>query len=154
MPLLAEYSKAVDQMPSLFEQLLSCDLKPASPRAGFPKRPGVYALYEDTTPIYVGRAKNIWQRIGNHIGGRPEQSSFAFKIAREKTGRLATYKPEGSRKALMLDEIFRTAFTDCMTRIRALKGRYVVIEDDILQHLFEVYAALALKTPYNEFRTS
>ncbi|WP_457154073.1 GIY-YIG nuclease family protein [Mesorhizobium sp. P5_C1] len=154
MALLAEYSNAVDQMPSLYEKLLRCDLRPASPRTGFPKKPGVYALYENTTPIYVGRAKNIWQRIGNHIGGRPEQSSFAFKVAREKTGRTATYKPEGSRKALMLDEIFKTAFTDSVTRIRALNGRYVVIEDDILQHLFEVYAALALKTSYNEFRTS
>jgi hypothetical protein len=154
MPLLAEYSNAIDQMPMLYERLLACDLKPANPRSGFPKKPGVYALYEDKTPIYVGRARNIWQRIGNHTGGRPEQSSFAFKIAREKTGRLATYKPEGSRKALTLDEIFKAAFAECVSRIRTLKGRYVVIEDDILQHLFEVYAALALKTPYNEFRTS
>jgi hypothetical protein len=31
---------------------------------------------------------------------------------------------------------------------------YVEIADSVTQHLFEVYCALALKTPYNEFKTT
>ena len=154
MTLLPEYRDAVEQMPSLFRELMQCEDRPVVPRTNFPMKPGVYALFEKGEPAYVGRAKNIRQRIGNHIGGRPEQSSFAFKLARQLTGQRATYRPEGSRRALMTDEIFKTAFSECVVRIKALSGRYVVIEDDILQHLFEVYAALALKTPHNEFKTS
>ncbi len=54
----------------------------------------------------------------------------------------------------MADGAFEFAFLEGVTRIRALRGRYVIVEDNILQHLFEAYAALALKTPYKEFRTS
>ena len=31
--------------------------------------------------------------------------------------------------------------------------RYVAITDEVEQALFEIYAALALKTPYNHFGT-
>lgn len=154
MELLTEYREAVMKMPSLFRQLRDCPSTPLSPRTGIPKAPGVYALFENDEAVYVGRSKNLRQRIGNHTSGRPEQSSFAFKLAREETGRVATYKVKGSRKQLMADPAFSISFQACVSRIRGFKARFVVIENDILQHLFEVYAALALNTHYNDFKTS
>lgn len=154
MDLEPAYRDAVMKMPKLLARLKTCPPTPASNASALPRSPGVYVLFDQKEAVYVGRSKNIRQRIGNHTSGRAEQSSFAFKLARLRTGRSATYTPTGSRKQLMTDPAFVLAFGDGVEWIRALEVRYVVIEDDILQHLFEVYAALAFKTRYNEFRTS
>jgi len=53
----------------------------------------------------------------------------------------------------MADEKFRGAFLRNVKNIRLMKVRYIVIEDDVSQHLFELYVHLALKTPHNSFAT-
>jgi len=53
----------------------------------------------------------------------------------------------------MAQETFRNAFRSNVERIREMHARFVVIDDDLLQHLFEVYVHLALKTPHNSFAT-
>ncbi|WP_169738466.1 GIY-YIG nuclease family protein [Afifella pfennigii] len=152
--LLAEYRALLERLPPLLEELQRCTPHPLTERRHFPAAPGVYVIFEGAKPLYTGRSKNIRQRIGNHIAGRAEQSAFAFRLAREATGHLkASYKPLGSRKHLMANEEFRAAFERTTARLRAMSGRYVVIDDLLSQHLFEVYAATALKTPYNDFAT-
>lgn len=144
----------IEQMPQLLDKLMNCALYPLRPRRLFPREPGVYVIYEADKPLYTGRSKNIWQRIGNHIGGRPEQSAFAFRLARNTTDNLvATYRPEGSRKNLMTTPAFRAAFDVESSRVQAMQARFVVIPNLLIQHLFEVYTATALKTPYNDFGT-
>lgn len=49
---------------------------------------------------------------------------------------------------------FSSVMRRCTGRVRKMYVSYVVVPDNITQHLFEVYCALALKTPYNEFKTS
>lgn len=68
--------------------------------------------------------------------------------------RPATYKKEGSRKDLMEDKTFKLAFESSVDRVRSMHGRYVEIESEKLQHIFELYAALSLNTQYNQFGTS
>ena len=81
-------------------------------------------------------------------------AAFAFRLAREETGFLkATYKAEGSRKALVDDPIFRAAFDSAKTRIREMDIRFVAEEDPLRQCVLEVYAAVALRTPFNDFDT-
>lgn len=148
------FKEYISKLPSLHRKLNDSSPMSISPAKQFPNSPGIYVLMENEQPIYVGRSKKIRQRIQNHIGGRPEQSSFAFKLAREITGKKASYKPEGSRQDLMNDPDFKNAFQITVDRIRNLKVKFVIIEDDVLQHLFEVYASLELKTPHNQFGTS
>ena len=148
------FKAAVDRMEPIFDQLMACELKPITPRSWIPKRPGVYALFDDRGAVYVGRSKNLHRRVGNHTAGRPLQSSFAFKLAREQTGLATNYKTDRSKAYLSQDAAFMAAFRSRVEWIKQLSARYVIIEDDVEQHLFEVYAALALKTPYNEFKTS
>ena len=48
---------------------------------------------------------------------------------------------------------FANAFEEARARIRDMDARYVEVADSIRQHLLEVYVAVALDTPYNDFDT-
>ncbi len=81
-------------------------------------------------------------------------ATFAFRLAREATGRLkASYKPQGSRAALLEEGEFREAFDAAKARVRAMDIRFVAEEDSLRQTILEVYVAAALGTPYNDFDT-
>jgi len=118
-----------------------------------PKR-GVYLFSEGAQHLYVGRSNRVRARVRNH--GSPSAThrpaAFAFKLAREATGKpKATYKTDGSRANLMLDAAFVAAFTNAKQRIGAMDVRFVEEIDPVRQCLLEVYAAVALGTPYNDF---
>lgn len=79
---------------------------------------------------------------------------FAFKIAREKTGHLhAGYTATDSREALCADPEFAEAFLQAKRRIRQMELGYVEEVDALRQTLLEIYVAVVLKTPYNDFDT-
>jgi hypothetical protein len=74
-------------------------------------------------------------------------------LAREATDNLkATYrKGEGSRDFLMTQAHFVDAFKAGKARVRAMHVRYVEENDPVKQMLLEVYVAVVLQTPYNDF---
>ncbi len=115
---------------------------------GMPKK-GVYVLYEDGEPIYVGRSNSLAQRIRAHSANssRHESATFAFKLYKEGIG-----KPEGTRKevqAMDPDEYERQR-----ERVGKMTIRAVEIEDQREQTIFEIYAVLSLGTTrYNTFET-
>jgi len=119
-----------------------------------PKR-GVYVLSEKGQHLYVGRSNDVRERIGRHCktGATERMAAFAFRLAREATGKLkATYKKgKDSRKDLMEDPVFLAAFDAAKARIRAMELRYVEETDPVRQMLLEVYVAVVLKTPHNDF---
>jgi hypothetical protein len=86
---------------------------------------------------------------------RHNQAVFAFRLAREATGKLeAAYSGEGRRVALATDDpIFAVAFDSAKTRVRSMHVRYVQETDPLRQALLEIYAAVVLGTPYNDFNT-
>src|SRR5690606_13736716 len=148
------FRQHVEVLPPTLDRLLS--MPPvtclALPKA-MPQR-GVYLFCEGDRSLYVGRSNRLRQRVRNH--GNPaathRQAAFAFKLAREATGKAkATYKPEGSRKHLMLDPLFVAAFTAAKARIATMAVRFVEEADPVRQCLLEVYVATALRTPYNDF---
>lgn len=127
------------------DQLLS-DVPPA----------GVYLISEGERHIYVGRSNNLRRRMRRH--GRPgathRQAALAFRIAREATGNLkATYKTKGSRADLMADPKFSAAFARAKERIRQMDLRFVGESEPTRQALLEIYVAVVLGTPYNDFDT-
>lgn len=82
------------------------------------------------------------------------QAVFAFKLAREATGRTeATYKVQGSRAALCADPIFSAAFTGAKRRVCGMDLRFIEEPDPLRQTLLEIYTAFVLRTPYNDFDT-
>ena len=116
---------------------------------------GIYLFSEGERHLYVGRSNGIRGRIGRHClpGATHRMAALAFRLARESTGNLiATYKKgPGSRSGLMEDAAFAEAFDRAKARIRQMDLRYVAEFDPIRQTLLEVYVAVTLDTPYNDF---
>jgi len=116
----------------------------------------IYLFSESDRHLYVGRTKNLKQRLRQHSipGSQQNQAVFAFRLAREATGRMiAAYTIQGSRTAMTADEEFATAFTEAKRRVRAMQVRYVEETDPLRQALLEIYASIVLQTPYNDFHT-
>ena len=109
-PNFAEIVESFEPKLQLLLQADGCtplEVSKAAPKAG------VYVLFEDEKPLYVGRSNRLRKRLSNHC--RPKatdkMAAFAFRLAREKTGfTKATYKKSGSRKELMNDPRFVRAF--------------------------------------------
>lgn len=118
---------------------------------------GIYLFSENGRHLYVGRSNVLRKRYGRHCrpGATHRSAAFAFQLARHATGKLiATYRAgEGSRAGLMLDPQFAAAFTAAKERIRKMEYRYVAEADQNRQALLEIYCAVVLGTPYNDFGT-
>ncbi len=118
---------------------------------------GIYLFSEGDRHLYVGRSNNLRRRYGRHClpSATGRQAAFAFLLAREMTGNTAAaYRPgEGSRDGLMLDPQFAEAFRAAKARIRVMDFRYVEEADQNRQALLEIYCAVVLGTPYNDFGT-
>jgi hypothetical protein len=60
---------------------------------------------------------------------------------------------EGSRTGLMQNPVFAAAFIEAKERIRRMEYRYVEEPEQNRQALLEIYCAIVLSTPYNDFKT-
>jgi len=117
---------------------------------------GVYLFSDGEKHLYVGRSNYLKRRYGRHTlpSAQQHQAAFAFKWTRERTGHTeAAYAQEGGRKWLIAQPAFLEEFTAAKIRIRALDYRYVEETDQNRQALLEIYAAVVLNTPYNDFGT-
>ena len=115
---------------------------------------GIYLFSDGGQHLYVGRTNQLRRRLQSHC--RPSSghnsATFAFLLAREATGRKkATYEPSGSRSDLEKNPRFSGAFSAAKDRVRRMDVRFVAEADPIRQALLEMYAALELKTKYNDF---
>lgn len=116
----------------------------------------IYLFSEEEDHLYVGRTRRLRNRLRQHsiAGARHNQAVFAFRLAREQTGRLtATYSAEGSRAALLTDRDFSEAFTQAKNRVRNMDLRFVEEADPLRQALLEIYVSIVLGTKYNDFDT-
>jgi hypothetical protein len=111
---------------------------------------GVYLLSEGRRHLYVGRSDDMHQRLARHFrkSSRHNAASFAFLLAREISG-----NPPGTRAQLMENRRFLAAFKREKVRIRDMRLRFVRETDPTRQALLEIYVAVVLRTPYNDFET-
>lgn len=150
------FAEVIEILDISFHRLLAMEpVTPVSLPKGMPKE-GIYLFSEGRNHLYVGRSRDIRGRIARH--SRPSathrMAAFAFRLAREVTGHLdASYKTEGSRSKLMQYPDFSAAFDKAKTRIRKMDVRFVEETDPVRQALLEIYVAVNLLTPYNDFRT-
>ena len=115
---------------------------------------GIYLFSEGTAHLYVGRTNRLRERLRGHCvpSGSHFTATFAFRIARTTTGRIAaSYSKSGSRADLLKDEAFASTFEAAKRRITSMDLRFVEESDPTRQALLEIYAATVLKTPYNDF---
>ena len=115
---------------------------------------GVYLFSEDDVHLYVGRTNTMKQRLQSHC--RPSSghnsATFAFRLARQETGMTkATYTPVGSRADLEKHPDFAPEFRFQKQRVRKMDVRFVSEPEPRRQALLEMYVAIALGTPHNDF---
>ena len=115
---------------------------------------GIYLFSENDQHLYVGRTNTIRKRLQNHC--RPSSghnsATFAFRLSRQITGMTkATYTPEGSRGKLEKDSNFKEIFTAQKLRVKNMEVRFVEESEPMQQALLEMYVAVSLGTPHNDF---
>ena len=148
-----EFDQMMAEMPHLFLNLRKAELLSRDDLHGIPQR-GVYVLYEDGKPIYVGRSNRLRDRLLQHSRQSSTHNSapFAFNLAKEKADRRGIDTTQ-ARNQLERNPVFKDLFTQAKKRVSLMRIRTVQIENPVMQTLFEVYADLTLKTPYNDFDT-
>jgi hypothetical protein len=150
----ADFARFVETLEPKFRALVA--MKPVR-YAGLPSQMperGIYLFSEGASHLYVGRTNRIRRRLAGHC--RPSSThfsaTFAFRVARKETGLLkATYKTQGSRAELVKDPIFGPAFQAAKVRLAGMDLRFVEEGDPVRQALLEIYVAVLLKTPFNDF---
>jgi hypothetical protein len=145
------FRKTVESLHPTFELLMEAN--PYAIGATLPKQ-GVYLFSENGKALYVGRSNNISQRRKQHTGrsAQTNQAALATLIARDETKRRIDYR-KGARQRLLADLEFMEAFEKAKDRVRMMDFRAVGERDQTRQALLEVYCAIALETPYNDFGT-
>tara|TARA_B100000614_G_C14474629_1_gene464018 strand:+ start:577 stop:1011 length:435 start_codon:yes stop_codon:yes gene_type:complete len=113
---------------------------------------GIYIISKHSKVLYVGRSNCIRKRLQYHTRNNHNQATFAFLLARYETGNLkASYKPEGSRKQLLENAVFREAFDKAREDIRKMDVQVVEENDPVNQAILEIFTAHKTKAKYNNF---
>jgi predicted GIY-YIG superfamily endonuclease len=150
------FKQFVETLHPSFERLMQMSpLKMSSLPTRLPEK-CIYLLSEAENHLYVGRTRRLRNRLRQHsvAGAQHNQAVFAFKLAREMTGRwTAAYSSVGSRVSLSSDGVFGEAFTQAKARVRSMDLRFVEEADPTRQALLEIYASVVLRTKYNDFDT-
>jgi hypothetical protein len=149
-----QFRQHIESLHLSFERLRdSTSFQFASLPKALPKA-GVYLFSDGGRHLYVGRTNSIRSRLQQHCrpGSSHNSAPFAFRLAREARKVLqATYKTHGSRAHLLQDPDFALAFSDAKARLRTMNIRVVEESNPLRQALLEMYIAVALAAPYNDF---
>ncbi|HWD38396.1 MAG TPA: GIY-YIG nuclease family protein [Fimbriimonas sp.] len=136
-----KFRSHVDSLHGKFEALVNMPpVKPLSVRRSL-ELPGIYLLSEGSNHLYAGRTRKLGQRIRNHClgGSKHNQAVFAFRLAREATGKIiADYAGDGRRAQLVQDPEFKAHFDSSKLRIQGMDLRYVEEHDPLSQALLEI----------------
>jgi predicted GIY-YIG superfamily endonuclease len=119
-----------------------------------PPRPGVYLFSEGDNHLYIGRTRDIQRRYRDHTnpGSRENQAGFAVLLALKEIGAgKASYVSDTSRAKLYRTEEFKSAFRKAKDRVKKMRFRFFEMADGTDQALLEIYCAVALKAPFNDF---
>lgn len=147
----AAYLSSLDP---LLERLINMPpVKIAELKSPLPEK-CVYLFSEAGKPLYVGRTNHFRRRMRQHSidAAKHNQAVFAFRLARNETGKVtANYSVQSSRAALLADPEFADAFQRSKHRIRRMELRFVPVDDPLKQTLLEIYASVVLQTPHNDF---
>jgi len=149
-----KFSEYIRRMPILLNEIKVTPLLNRNELEGIPKS-GIYVFYREGKPLYVGRSNRLKGRIQEH--GRPSSDHYsatlAFRMAKEEMARLHDIPKDITRKELEEAPGFGMLFFNARLRVAQMKIRVIGINDQVTQALFEIYAALALNTEYNDFGT-
>jgi hypothetical protein len=148
------FRQHIEALHPSFETLMLC---PSFTFGTMPKqlpKAGIYLFSEGLNHLYVGRSNFIRRRLQQQcrISSGHNSAPFAFRLAREQCKLpKATYRKEGSREQVSQVAFFVPVFRAAKQRICEMQVRVVEEPEPMRQALLEMYVALSLSTPYNDF---
>lgn len=151
----AQFAEMAASLQPSFEALMGMEATGWRPPINMPAQ-GIYLFSENGCHLYVGRSNRLRKRYFLHCrnGSRHNQANFAFRLAREATGKTeAAYNNKSGRIQLAANPEFVEQFTQAKARIQNMEYRFVEETDQTRQALLEIYVSVALNTPYNDFNT-
>jgi len=148
----ASFRRLTRNFPELMERIRRDTFPQGYPRAKIPEK-GVYAFREGAVTWYVGRSDTIPRRFGQHthLGSPQNQASFAYLLARDEAEAAGMQVRGLTRKALAEKADFTPYFDRAKARVGRMTRHAVEVRDPTEQALFEIYAALALRSKYSDF---
>lgn len=149
------FNNIIAKMQPLLDQLLASPHLSRTELQDVPEK-GVYLFYENGSAIYVGRSRRLKERLREHgqPSSRHNSATFAFKLATAAATQAGILLQGRNRTEIENHSAFSDLYREAKNRVAAMKVQVVKIEDPIEQTIFEVYAALALHTTYNDFDTT
>ncbi len=119
-----------------------------------PAEAGVYLFSDGGEHLYVGQTRDLRRRLRQHTSrsSRHGQAAFAWLLACQeaKARRLDLSTTRAAREQ---EPAFAEVFDVAKLRVAAMAVGWVLEPDPIRRTLFEMYAALVLRTPHNSFET-
>lgn len=107
--------------------------------------PGIYLLYYDDTPFYVGISRNVLSRLKQHVAGKSHYpASLAYKLAKDQIPDFTGRRSEMEFSAINKAQNYM---------LKQCKASVLPIYNAEQLYLLELYTAMQLKTPYNTFET-
>lgn len=164
----ARFRRLLNELEPGLRELLACpphsrDRKSGAPHIPVPSTAGVYLFSENGEHRYVGRARNLNRRFGQHVApkSRHNQAAFAFNIAKREAEGAGFVAADVKRGALDANPAFNARFfTPAKSLVRSMEFRFVLFDGDApdadaLSTVFEVYASMRLGTEgdFNLFAT-
>ena len=147
------FEDIISTFPERMRELTEKTPVPVSSLKNIPAQ-GIYVFYENGKAIYVGRSRNLRQRFRQHRqqSSGHHSATFAFMIARQDAEK-AGVDVNRTRDQLQTDPRFDLLFKKAKKRVAEMHVQVLSMDDPIELTLFEVYAALDLKTEYNTWDT-
>ena len=144
----------LDRLEKRLAELSACEPRRRSELMPVPKIPAIYALSERGRAVYVGRTRNLRDRLSGHMcpGNDRYSATLAFLLAMndaEPLGIDITRK----RGEIEDDPKCRPFFLASKERVSRMKVQYIEVEDPVEQTILEVFVAESLATRYNSFET-
>ena len=134
------------------KNLLESELKDFSATPTEGNQSGIYVLYEENKPVYVGRTRNLKQRFRAHITPNHNSASYALKRVRKRIGLEASYKKKGSRSWIV--EHHRDEFIEEIEAIKRMAYRFIQVSDNIDQYFLEYLAEAHFGLDHDGLNTS
>ena len=148
------WSEIQAEVKRLLKELETVDPHQRLELGSIPKA-GVYVFYERRRPLYVGRSNRLKERIQEHgrTSSTHNSAPFAFNIAKFRAKKLGV-NIEQQRAKLERNQQFQREFKTAKQRVAKMPVRILKVRNQVIQAVFEVYAAIHLKTTkYNDFGT-
>ena len=148
-----KFHERIGKLPDLMQKLEDSKFRTRNELSEV-KYGGIYVFYDpnDLQALYVGRSDNIKERVQRHSRQSSDHGSATFAFILAKNNAAAEgINISTERKLLEQNDVFKDKFKAAKTTVSNMLVKVVKEENPIIQTLLEVYAAVHLNTPYNDF---